>query len=271
MFCASCGGEYAEWVHKCPYCGSVNERADERLYMQHLEEVRKRLDVVDEESEMSYRAGVRRGVGKAGQTIAILAAAVILLGLAGWRYSAFRADRQERKNLEFLEWSREEFPKLDEWYAAGDYDRILEEYHTLLAQKNWDHSILSWPHYYFAVDLYGEHDAIRKVMEPMMAGEDYEDYLLGSAIYGAMRLKYTCTDEYLKQLRTSYDANGTYGITAEEEEKIKVFRQEAQDFFEKGLGWTEAETDAFYEECRQGDVIRLDPCYKKAEEIVKNR
>lgn len=264
MFCQSCGGEYADWVQKCPYCGSVNERADEKLYLQHLENVRQRLNMVDRESEVIYRRNVGGTVKKLMKKVLILVAVVVGLTV----FFAVRSSINDRKMEEFslrrLEWEQQEFPKLDEWYAAGEYDRIVEENRSLVTGGKSEFSLYNWRHYYYICEFYADYAAIQKAYEPGLDGG-----ILGSAMYAALRLKYNTSEEYLNRLQESYRANGAHGISPEEAELVRSYRPAADELFYGFLGWSESEMDAFYKECSSGDYFRVVPCYNRAEQIAK--
>ena len=82
MICPNCGGEFADWALKCPYCGGVNDKGAEAEYMKHMEELRKRLDNLDEESEASYSKSMSRTVKRLLIVIGILLAAAVVIILA---------------------------------------------------------------------------------------------------------------------------------------------------------------------------------------------
>ena len=79
MICPSCGGEHADWARICPYCGSVNEQVDEEVYLAHLEEMRRKLDNVDEEAETVYETTVKSTFKKVFKWFIIVFASVAAL------------------------------------------------------------------------------------------------------------------------------------------------------------------------------------------------
>lgn len=268
MFCTSCGGEYADWVQKCPYCGSVNEHADEKKYLTHLEELRLRLDQVDEESEFVYRARIGHSMKKTSGIILIFAACLMMAAAVGMLLSARNDRKEEQRQIRQMQWERENFPIFDQWYRAGEYDRIMDAFYAQLDDS--DASIYSWPHYYFVCDFYQSHCCIQEAAQTVRSGEIPESYILGDAIYNALRLRYEVTDAYLRQLRSSYDSNGCYGITEEELPIVQGYRAEADVFFAEALHWSDEEVEAFYKSCAKDGYLSVVPCFDKADEVIKN-
>lgn len=269
MICPSCGGEYADWAQKCPYCGSVNEKADERLYLNHLEELRRRLDVVDEESEATYRRQISYQSGRLLKLLGILLGAAVLLFCIGMTISTVSKNRQEDRQLDQLEWEREEFPKLDAWYETGDYDAILEEQRTLLLDAKSSYSLYGWPHYTYIFDFYQSHLDLQQTMSELDSGKSPDAYLLAGGIYSALHLRCETTEDYLNRLQTSYRSNGRYGLTPEEADSVRQMQETAGRFFTEYLKWTDAELTEFYESASGDGYIRWDSCMKKGQALVK--
>lgn len=269
MICPSCGGEYADWAQKCPYCGSVNEKADERLYLNHLEELRRRLDVVDEESEVTYRRQVSHQSRRLLKPLVVLLGAVLLIFCVGMTISTVSKNRQEERQLDQLEWEREEFPRLDAWYEAGEYDAILEENNRLLTDLKNNYSLYGWAHYTYIFDFYQSHLDVQRIMSELDSGETPDAYSLAGGIYSALHLRCETTEDYLARLQTTFRSNGRYGLTQEEADSVRQMQETAGRFFTEYLKWTDAELMDFYKSASKDGYIRWDSCMKKGEALAK--
>ena len=122
VICRSCGAAYAAALPACPYCGTMNLPAAESVYMQKLERVRDDLEGLGGIPGRETRRGflsLRR---------ILLIAAVLLVVATGVLYGIQvhreRVEVQQEKE-EFL-WQRDAFARMDEYYAAGAYDSLLE-------------------------------------------------------------------------------------------------------------------------------------------------
>ena len=48
IVCTSCGASFDKDEPKCPYCGTLNPYGAEKEYKEKLEDIREKLDVVDD-------------------------------------------------------------------------------------------------------------------------------------------------------------------------------------------------------------------------------
>lgn len=263
MICPNCGGEFADWALKCPYCGSVNDKGAEKEYMKHMDELRKRLDNLDEESAADYNKSMSKTIKRLLIAIGtILAAAAVILIIV---FVIKKNETQKSDNFYIAEkaWQTEEYKKLDAMYDEGDYDGILEEYYETL---NGDYSITSWKHYCYVTDFYYNYSQVLGAKEQFDDGSgDY--YMLGSGIYSALYLTKSTAGDYISRLEDAYN-DGSYGLSKDEADLVRQYQAYSLDFLENTLGWSANEIDSFYEENSTNGYLESEPCYIKANEIA---
>ncbi|MDO4622292.1 MAG: zinc ribbon domain-containing protein [Eubacteriales bacterium] len=268
MFCPNCGAEFADWAHKCPYCGTVNDQVDEELYMAHMEELRQRLDHVDEDAEEHYVQNVTGSVKRIFVIVGIILAAALALVILIRVLETRSEEKTEKYYKDLYVWQKEVFPELDALYAQGDYEGVMEA--AAKATENTEFYAGDWKHYYFVFTFY---DAYRNMMQMEEARKNgtCDSTTLGMGLYGAVYL-YCCADDtYLEELRTAFDANNdSYGITEEEQEKIREYREAAGPVLHDTIGWTDEDIESIYKEAASGEHgLLLGPFFDKADAMEK--
>lgn len=266
MFCPSCGAEFADWAHTCPYCGTVNEAVDEKLYMEHMEELRKRMDVVDDEAEKKYQRSISDSVKKTLKIAGIVVGLALVIVLFVLVRNKIADRRDEKFQMDQYEWRKEEYQKLNALYEAGDYAGALEEIYA--STEDNEYTAGTWEHYYFVYDFYSYYQNMQ-MMKTEYAENDLDSYILGEGLYGAVYLVCYADDDYLDRLQTSYSANnGSYGITEEERTIILTYREEAEEILHDTVGWSDEEIETMYEDALDNDWLTIRPFFKKAEEML---
>lgn len=266
MICPNCGGEFADWALKCPYCGSVNDKGAEAEYMKHMEELRKKLDNLDDESASDYNKSMSKTVKQLLTVIGILLAVAVVIIIAVFIVKKNTLQKDEDFYLAEKAWQKEEYKKLDAMYAEGDYAGIIDEYYSLLDEP---YSISGWTHYCYITEFYYYYSNI--LTAKAQFDEDNGDYYtLGMGIYSALYLyKYT-TDDYLSQLEDNYKTNGTYGLSTDEVEIIRDYQTDSKDFLESTLGLSADELDSLYTECAPDGYLDIESCLVKANELAED-
>ena len=165
MICRVCHAEYSNRRIRCPYCETVNERAEKPLKL----------------------------LKRALMILAILAA-VVFVGFLALKFSAealvkhYSWDAKEQ-----LLWEHENFPKLDAWYEEGDLDSIaaLDK-----AEAEADHlyGIWNWEHYDL-IALYEYYQECEALWDKVRSGEEAELYEYQAGLYYGIILKYD-TEHY---------------------------------------------------------------------------
>lgn len=164
--CQSCGGSFKESLPKCPYCGSLNPEGAEKEYNKKLNNIRKKLDVVDELAVENFRNEVRLFFKVFIASLAVCAAIAVLFVLArGNRYSnaSVFEDRREKTTKAFAELKvlHEKTSRWDVLFDEGKYDLVMEE-----LGKTGFNGLYGWEHYrFFALysDLSEADESIEKI------------------------------------------------------------------------------------------------------------
>ncbi len=266
MICPNCGGEFADWALKCPYCGSTNEQGAESEYMKHMEDLRGKLDQLDEEARESYKSSMNLTLKKLLKCLGILLATALLLALGVFLIKKIYTQKEEDFYMAQKAWQKEEYKKLDALYEKGSYDEILTESYNIL---EGDYSISTWDHYCFITEFYDNYSDLLAAKEQLKEGAD-DSYFLGSGLYSALYLSQYATDDYIKQLREDYKTKGTYGLSEDEVTLVKDYQKEALDFLKKDLGYSTDQIHTVYKECLTNGYLSGESCYKKAEELAKS-
>lgn len=165
--CASCGAHYGAEQLRCPYCGSVNDLADEREFMEDLGEIREDLEKLPSEAESHGTRQAFRDMGRVFRrtllAVLVLCAGIGAVLLFSRAYEARSdAEREEERQAEYL-WKEENFPKLDALYEAGDYDGLFA-----LSEELSDGPVWQWEHYGLIEGL----RLIRNAKEDIRMAED---------------------------------------------------------------------------------------------------
>ena len=124
IICRSCGADYSAALPNCPYCGTMNLPAAEDAYMNKLEHLRGNLEGLGGLAGQQTRTGLRSMHKK------ILLAAVFLFVAVAVFYGIhlYRARAEAQRERDEILWQREAFAQMDAYYAAGDYESLLQFY-----------------------------------------------------------------------------------------------------------------------------------------------
>lgn len=269
MICPNCGGEHADWALRCPYCNTVNEESSERVYMEHMNDIRDRLDDVDDNAKKSYRETISKSTKKTFFTVGIiaviLAAIVIIIAL----FSFMMDKRDESMRQKTLQWQNEEYVKLDAWYEKGEYDEILKEYYDYILDSKYD--IYNWSHYYFIIEFYDDYKTCQMMHEEIINNEARYDSL-GMGLNSILNLVCRAQEGYIDELKEAYVLNNeTYGLSEEEAKTITKWQKEALEIFEKDLDIDEKELYELYEKCKKNDYIDFEKCFNEAKIIAERK
>ncbi len=269
MICPNCGGDFADWAPKCPYCGAMNYQGAERQYMEQLEEIREDMEELPEESEVHYQRHVRGAVKK----IAVLAAIILAAGLAAaagfFLLEKKEAAEYEARSRRRTAWEAEEFPRLDQWYEAGEYDRILEHSYEL-AMEEHEFNIYNWSHYIFIGEYYEAYLDCLYLHQEKEAGEPFWTDMAPMALRSCIFLLYDTTEEKLEEQVEAMEQWGN-GLTEEERALIQgTYQEQARQVLYEDLGMTAEQAQALYEESLTEDGwLDYGPVYEYGEELAE--
>lgn len=251
VYCTKCGGSMEDNAANCPYCGAINFVASEKEYMDTLEEVRKRLAEMGDDSQEEFTTQVKKGTSLFVK-IAIWAAAILLVLFASlFLIRKVLLDRDARQAKERYEWKNEMYPKLDEMYSQEDYDGILTFLNENISDKGY--YPYDWRHFHFVSDFYQYYknfltDKDLGLDIPRNAAWILYDYF--GLLYNAGR--------------------GYFELTSKEEELQDAYLQEEETFIQTQMGFSEDEINGImqlYEKMTDPEYkIRLDEIEKYLKE-----
>lgn len=129
--CPSCGAEYDPSAAKCPFCGHINEGADEQGFYQDLNDSRQAVqDMVDIPEETATREARHAGRLVIRALIAFVVIAVIAVIFLHFTGSS---GSHRDTTAEYL-WAQENMPKYQAAYetgmSTGDFSGLLSLYET---------------------------------------------------------------------------------------------------------------------------------------------
>lgn len=267
MICPNCGGEHADWALRCPYCDTVNEESSERIYMEHMNDIRDRLDDIDDNAKKTYKDTISKSAKKTflivGIIAGVLAATVILIAII----HSLLESRYESMRQRNIEWQKEEYVKLDAWYDREEYDEILTEYYDYILDSKYD--IFNWSHYYFIIEFYDDYRTCQ-MMHNEISNKEASYDSVGLGLYSALNLICRAQSGYMDQLKESYILNNeTYGLSEEETIIIAKWQKETLEIFEKDLNINQKELYDLYEKCKKDDYVDLEKCFEEAKIIAE--
>lgn len=127
--CENCGAEIDIKEPRCPYCDSFLYEGAEQEYWDKMGKIHEDLKDLEDVPEQAYKREVKAQTRKVG---GVLKRGMILLLVCAGLWMLFSGDRRakdvEDKKSQMV-WQQENFPKLDAWYEAGEYDEIIAVRH----------------------------------------------------------------------------------------------------------------------------------------------
>lgn len=263
MICPNCGGEHASWALKCPYCDTVNDASSEKIYMEHMNNIRDRLDDLDDDAKKNYHSNMMGSSKRILAIAGIVVGAVVAVCLMVLAVNLFMENKQKRDYNAQRAWEKETFPKLDELYEAGAYDALLDENYRIVMDT--DYSLYNWSHYYFICDFYSKYKLCLDMKEANKNSHMTES-VLADGLYGACELVCRSDEKRLKELLDIGD------ISDGELEDIKNWQEDASAIIYDVIGWNQKALFDFYNQNKSEDefgFLDWNTCQEKAKEILK--
>lgn len=226
MICKNCGAEFDDNLPKCPYCGEFSYAGAEKEYMGRLEDLKEDLEDLEEEIPELYSGELKKQAKDVRKIVLIIGAIILVLGLALFGFNRLMDSLWEYDAKAELLFTKEAYPKADEYYAAGDYDGLLEFYHTSM-EENENASFYDWEHYAF-LTCYENYDFFKQSAALLGTG-DFSDYDMENIFYS-----YISNSLSLKEQE----------MNAEEQELVSSYTGEMKEFID-GLGLTPKEQQEF--------------------------
>ncbi|WP_341876634.1 hypothetical protein [Defluviitalea saccharophila] len=253
--CQNCGATISVIEPKCPYCGGFNYEGAKRKYFRDLYRIRDKLKQLEEIPTESYKAEVSVQIKRIIKILLICAVSIaVIYGIVALFFKLIditdgfnQADPKEQ-----LLWDRENFPMLDEWYEAGEYDKLLEfSYELYSADKvytyvNWQHEDFIWFYAYYR-------DA-KDAMEKIQQKEKYSSYDITTAIYGGLNICYNLENA---------------GLDEDEIKRLEEYKPTMETLLFDLLKFTEKEALQLYEDALEYGFLNFEKIEKYASNVIK--
>lgn len=257
IICPNCGAAIEVMEPKCPFCGYINIPGAEEKFMQDLGQTEEQLSKIPQ----MQKEQIKRSIFKSSRVIwitilIVILIAVIIVGAHLAIESVVYDDSEYDAKAEMI-WERENYPLLDEMYAAGDYDGIVEfesDLYEINEKENTNHSIYNWEHADF-ISIYVRIEEMKDYVELLDAGEELSKYQAHGIVYDCMWFHYRMYQD-------------TYMRLSEKELKIvEEYREYSEEIFYNRLKFTDEEADRLYEESSDYGVLSARACFDYAEQI----
>lgn len=260
IVCPNCGASIYENEAKCPFCGYINIPGAEEKFMRDMQKTEEELSQIPELQKAEYRKHMSKNSKIIVVTIAI--ATVIAAVLCGiylfFEHVIYSYDETDVKAQ--MLWEREVFPVLDEMYAAGDYDGIIQFEYDLYDENEANdtkYSIYDWEHYYF-ISGYRRYQDVEMYIDILDKGDELSSYQSETILYDCMWFhcrEYGIDNEYIP-------------YTDEEIAILDGYREITEGYLYERLGFTEEEVERLIQDA-QSEYGGLDmhKCWKYARKV----
>ncbi len=148
MICNNCGAHFNDDLPNCPYCNAFHYPGARKEYMEKLEDMKENLEELQEAIPEMYASELKsqtKKVKKIILTMIVIFTVFILLFFINVLFLNPIGSRDQKDALLF---AKEAYPIADEFYAAGDYDGLLNFYQTSIVE-NEHADFYDWNHYPF--------------------------------------------------------------------------------------------------------------------------
>ncbi|MCR5420802.1 MAG: zinc ribbon domain-containing protein [Lachnospiraceae bacterium] len=253
--CINCGAQIEDENSKCPYCGYINENGAEKEYMKELNDIRGKLDAVDDMAVREYGKEYK----KIGKTFLITVISLIFLSaiccIIGFLYSSKKkADELRLANemMERMKSSNEAFSYFDELYETKQYDKLCEAVFVTCKEEEF---IFDWDHYAFVqmYDIYLKtQELINNVDEQGWRNSDPETIFYNCCCY-------YYKDEYLY----------IYSLSEQDIEELQPATDYMMNILHDRMGYSDEDMTGLRSRIMpRMDIISLSSCYEIAMENI---
>ncbi|MBO4678494.1 MAG: hypothetical protein J5626_02395 [Lachnospiraceae bacterium] len=169
--CSNCGGSFDEKLPKCPYCGMINEDAAENEYNDQLDNIRKKLDNVDELAVADYKGDLKTFLKIFFVTLIVAGGITFLTVSARYaRKNGFLEDERAKmdETIATIRTQRSYTDKWDVLYDEGKYEELCKQAKELTGDRYLN--FYEWPHNNF-VNAYDSFVAAYEKIDEVAAKE----------------------------------------------------------------------------------------------------
>lgn len=252
--CSSCHGLFENTEAKCPFCGTFYYEGAEQQYLESLEDIVEDFEELREQPKEELQ---EQTLDTSKNLLKIFLKTAVCLGIVAviaysWISNSRKAPLTEVEQKAQILWEKETYPQLDQWYAEGEYDKIMSFYDDLLADENNPYSMSQW--------------------EPLMFLLKYDENLMFHDIKdGYFRTGELDPVDLGKVLISTLDDTIYYLYTEEEKLKVDDFLQEQRAFLQEEFHYSNAELDEIKAMAFAEGRFDREVCYKEAEERYGKR
>lgn len=253
--CENCGANISVNVHECPYCGGINYVGAKKKYFRELANIKDNLKQLEKIPMASYKKEASVQIKRIVKTILICAFFIAFLSggiflFSRWEESTYSYNSADAK--EQLLWDQENFPLLDEWYEAGEYDKLLELRYELYS-KDKVYTYYNWKHEDF-INVYEDYSYAIKILEEIDQKENYSEFEILTLIYSGLTICYNLEGE---------------GLSEDEIGKIEVYKPLMETVLFDTLEFTEEEALQLYKDAAKNGFIYYDKIEEYSKIVIK--
>lgn len=258
IICPNCGAAIGESDPACPFCGYINISGAEEKFMKDMKKTEEELSQIPQMQKVHLKNNISRN----GKIIlrTVLISVCILIVFLGIHFLIdaiyYGSDDEVDVKAEML-WEEENYPLLDEMYAAGDYEGIIEFMEKIYAEnekEHTNHNIFNWEHIDF-IRIYERWQTSKEIIEWMDQGNEIERYQAQNLLYDCMWFHYRQYEKFMI-------------LSEEEKVMVEEYRVWYEDVFYNRLKFTEEEADKLYQKAKdQYDSIESKACFDYADTI----
>lgn len=260
VICPNCGAAIFENEASCPFCGYINLPGAEEKFMRDIKKTERDLSHIPDLQKAEYKKTISKSSKIIFITVGItVLIAVLILGIyLLFDKVVFAYDERDAKAQ--MLWNKENYPILDEMYANGDYEGIIEfenELYEKNAKEKTDYQIYDWQHSDF-IRGYRDYTMVESYIELLDMGEELSRY-------GKEDLVYYCMWFYYRQ----YDQEKTYmTFTDEEIEILDGYREITNGYLFGRMGFTQEEADELLEKAvDEYNYLNAMECYNYGKKV----
>lgn len=158
----------------------------------------------------------------------------------------------EVSTKERILWERENYPILDEWYEAGDFNKI-KEFQEDLYSRNSSYNLNNWEHASFFY-LYRECDSAKFLIDTTQNVENLSLWDIYTIIHMTLSVSYHLEERF----------------NEDEIAKLEVYKPVLKDFLNNQLEVTDKEAEQLYKDSNNNGTLSFHKMYDYAEKVKKN-
>ena len=165
-------------------------------------------------------------------------------------------------------WEKENFPQLDQWYEAGDYDKIAD-FSDRLWEEDSEFYLDHWEHSVFVLDYYKPYRDCLLLRQALDEGKVPSWEMTADALPAGIFLAFYTTEESLEEKAAEMEEWG-YGLSRDEVLMAREYCLAARALLYENMGFTEEEAERLSLECIDEEgYMRYAPCYDYVDLVME--